>query len=143
MFNNFKGLQNKPKETKLGTIDSFFNFLGGGGKNKSDTNIKDDKEKKYHNNQLNNIPSNNPSTINQIKLQEEPITQKPSIQVQNTTTNPKVNTNNTHNTDNSDKSVKLLDKMKALKKKNTEKNYQIEEKKDEASNALDTNSNNK
>ena len=39
--------------------------------------------------------------------------------------------------------VKLLDKMKALKKKNTEKNSQIEEKKDEASNALDTNSNNK
>jgi len=33
--------------------------------------------------------------------------------------------------------------MKALKKKNTEKNSQIEEKKDEASNALDTNSNNK
>lgn len=126
-------IQKKQKDNKKSNpIDSFFNFLGGSKKNeKSNEQIKEENRNVIIKSTSNNIgPINsNENVINkQTKNNEETIVQKTSIQIDST---PPINNQNsfieetpsTINTSsvNEEKSIKLLDKMKALKKKNTEK----------------------
>lgn len=128
-------MQKKQKESKKGPIDSFFGMFSS---NKKEEKREEPPKRSQNNNFSNNTPLiSKQSSLDQSQPSQNisPNYTKTSSQVTSNTSNPITNvtpnptvetvvtpTNNTTQPIQPEtKSVNVLDKMKALKKKNTEK----------------------